>query len=204
MGHDIIAGLEGQIFFLQREEGVLNLYTADAGLANTDLVYSHRGKGEPNNNIIDYNYDKSQDEFHFVAMKDGSWGLYSIKTGEKKPRFIGDIESGSEDFIYIKPEINGSKATNKMGSLYLDKNGHEIQLKHYYGVYDSKFSPGYVPLGFSPDGKYLLYSWTGHWTPAGTFFESLVNENIGGVYVMDIGSRKSNYYISGQKILWVK
>lgn len=52
MGNDIISGLEGQIFFQQRKQGVMKLYTADAGLTNIELVYSHRGKGEPNENII--------------------------------------------------------------------------------------------------------------------------------------------------------
>ena len=204
MGNDIISGLEGQIFFEQREQGVLNLYTADAGLTNIELVYSHMGKGEPNEHIIEYYYDKSQDELRFIAMKDGMWGLYSIKTGEKTPHFIRNQESLLDDNAYIKPEINGTKAFNKRGSMYLARNGKETELRHYYGIYDSKFSPGYVPLGFSPDGKYLLYSWTGHFTPVGWLLESMVRENCYGVYIMDLDSKKSNYYISGQRIQWVR
>ncbi len=205
MGQDVVASLEGRIFFLQREQGVLNLYAADAQLTNIKLVYSHRGQGEENENIIEYCYDKSRDEISFMAMKGGNWGLFSIKIGEESPRFIRENESWPKDFqAYVKPELTGIKAINKRGSLYLSGNGEEIELKHYYGIYDSKFSSGYFPLGFSPDGKYLLYSWNGHLTPVGAVLECLLQGTEDSVYIIDLESCKSNYYIAGQKVQWIK
>lgn len=128
MGQDIVASLEGRIFFLRRENAVLNLYTADAKLTDFKLVYSNRGKGETNENIVEYCYDKSKDEIRFIVMEGGNWGLFSIKIGEESPRYIRENESWSKecDQAYVKPELTGIKAINKKGSLYLCENGEEI------------------------------------------------------------------------------
>ncbi len=61
-----------------------------------------------------------------------------------------------------------------------------------------------LPLGFSPDGKYLLYSWNGHLTPVGAVLECLLQENADSVYIMDLESCNSNYYIAGQKVQWIR
>jgi len=211
---DIVSNLEGRIFFLKRDGKILNLYTSDANLSNIKMLYSHKGKGGQNDNIVDFYYDIEKDLICFQAMKEGSWALYSIRIGSNEPVLIKPIigfkEVMREDH-YIKPEIGEIKALNKRGSLYLVNKEKEDLLKKYYGFYDGKFAEGYVPVGFSPDKKYLVYFWNGHRTVYGTilagFFKQQLfhSHNVGSLYILDLGTKKSSKYIPAYRrsIQWV-
>jgi len=203
MGKEIVSELKGTVFFLKRDKQVLNLYSADANLSNLHLIYSHKGQGEGNENIIGYHYDRPSNKVFFTAMKDGVWSLYFIKPGDRHPHYLSKAESLSSNYAYIKPETSKLKAINKRGSLYLIKDGKEVLLKRYYGIYDSKFAPGYVPLGFSPDSQYLIYAWTGHFTPLGSVLGHLISYEPESLYVMNINTGKTNKYLQGQKIQWI-
>lgn len=204
MGKDIVSELPGKIFFLRRDKQVLNLYSADANLDNMHLIYSHKGRGEENENIIDYYYDKASNVVFFIAMKDGEWSLYSIKPGDRHPHYLRKTKALGGNYAYIKPETGKIKAISKEGSIYLNKDGKEFLLKRYYGIYDSKFAPGYVPLGFSPNGQYLIYTWTDHFTPLGTILELLIHYELESLYVMDINTGKTNKYLkAGRNIQWI-
>lgn len=210
---DIIAKLRGQIYYTKRVDEILNLYKFDNNSKNEQLIYSHNGKGKDsyggyNDNIIDYYYDTKSGDISFTAMHEGDWGLFSIKKGDKDAKFIGrlDLKNSKKptmiDTDYIKNEAAGIKAAKKNGSIYIEKDGQEKCLLKFNGIYDEKFT-GYTPIGFSPDGKYLVYFSLEHLTPVGTLIEGFTKGHIGKTYIMDMETGKSTRFIDASKIQWV-
>ena len=216
---DIVSKLEGEIFFLKRDGEILNLYTSDAKLSKVRMVYSHKGKGDQNDSIIGFYYDVKKDVVYFQAIKDGKWSLYSIGIGGNEPVLINQLLVSKnlinvKEFIreehYIKPVAGEMEAVNRNGSLYLVNKEKEVLLKKYHGFYDEKFSSGYVPIGFSPDNKYLVYYWSGHWTGFGTMLAGFIKQlfgsyNMGNLYIMELETMKTNKYLPApaNKIQWV-
>lgn len=216
---DIVSKLEGTIFFLKRDGEILNLYMSDAKLSKIRMIYSHKGKGGQNGNIIGFYYDVKKDVVYFQAIKDGKWSLYSIGIGSNEPVLINQLLLSKDliyvkEFIrkehYIKPVAGEMKVVNKNGSLYLLNKEKEVLLKKYHGSYDGQFAIGYEPIGFSPDNKYLIYSWSGHRTGFGTFLAGFIKQlfgsyNMGNLYIMELETMKTNKYLPFRtdKIQWV-
>lgn len=138
---DIITKLRGQIYYIKRVDGILNLYKFDTNLKNEQLVYSHKGRGKDsyggyNDNITDFYYDIKSGDIGFSAMNDGDWSLFSIKKGDKNAKFISKLNLKDSnkltmiDTDYIKDEAAGIKVVKKLGSIYIEKDGHANREKH--------------------------------------------------------------------------
>lgn len=210
---DILTDLEGEIYYTKRDDGVLTLYKSDANLENEKLIYSHKGKGkidenDYNDNIIDHYYDRNTDEIEFLAMNDGYFSLYKMGL-EENPNLIGKGEDVLKDDIsldkndYIKTEIENKSAIEKEGSIYIIENGEERLVKKFYGIYDFKFT-GYSPMGFTPDGKHLLYSSMEHLTPIGVIIDGMIGGYNMNVYIIDLETEKSARYVNAYNIQWVE
>lgn len=209
---DIVRNLKGEIYYTKRVDGVLVLFKSDADLKNEKLIYSHKGKGKDsyvgyNDNIIDFHYEKENDTITFVAMNDGNWSLFSLKEGDKSATVIKSLEDEKGKVMmsnteYIKNETENLTAIQRKGSIYIIKDGKEKCIKKFYGIYDFKFT-GYNPIGFSPDGKYLIYRSMEHLTPIGTLIEGAISGSCGNTYIMDISTGKSARYIDVYNIQWV-
>ncbi|QED47942.1 hypothetical protein [Cytobacillus dafuensis] len=202
----LLSDLEGTVYYTERIEGVLTLFKSDASLQNKTLIYSHKGKGNDsygdyNDNIIDFYYDKTSKTIYFIAMNNGSWSLFSLKEKENKPTLL-QKEVMETDKGYIQNQFNKLTVSSKKGSLYLLENGNEKTIKKFYGLYDEKFT-GYQPIGFSPDGKYLVYHSMEHLTPFGTLLEGFVNNSFGNTYIMDLSTMESAKFIDAYKIQWI-
>lgn len=210
---DIVSELEGKIVYLSRDNEILNLYTSDANLENKKLIYSHKDSEEDNKNIIEFYYNEKEDIYNFEAMKDGEWSLFSIKEGEE-PKFIEivEIEEMDNENMYISTKFNDKEAVSKNGSIYLIEDEKERELIKFYGIYDGKFNPGYQPIGFSPNGKYLIYDYFGNLTPIGTIVEGMIKDLFkmkgpeSKVYIMDLETKEINEYIDidGNVIQWIE
>lgn len=205
---ELLSGLKGTIYYTERVgvDGVLTLFKSDAALQNKELLYSHKGKGKDgyggyNDNIIDFYYDKTSQTIYFIAMNNGSWSLFSLKEGADKPILL-QKEVMQTDTDYIQNQFNNRNVSSKQGSLYLKENGNEKMIKKFYGIYDEKFT-GYHPIGFSPDGKYLVYHSMEHLTAFGTIIEGFFNNTVGNTYLMDLSSMKSTKYIDAYHIQWI-
>ena len=171
---ELLSGLEGTVYYIERVDGVRTLFKSDATLKNKTLIYSHKGKGKDsygdyNDNILDFYYEKTSQTFYFIAMNNGSWSLFSLKEGENNPILL-QKENMMKNTDYIQNQFENLTATSKAGSLYLLENGNEKTIKKFHGIYDEKFT-GYHPIGFSPDGKYLVYHSMEHLTLFGTLLE---------------------------------
>lgn len=167
---DIVTKLEGQIYYTKRVDGILTLYKSNTNLENEKLIYSHKGKGKDNfgsynDNVLDYCYDIKSGDISFVAMNNGEWSLFSLKEGENNAILINKQEKNIylENTDYISNHQGEITDIQKEGSIYIVENGKERCIKKFYGLYDDKFT-GYSPVGFSPDGKYLIYHSMGHLT----------------------------------------
>lgn len=89
------------------------------------------------------------------------------------------INSETQSFLnktdYIKKEHGSKTVTEKNGSIYIKEKGEERCIKKFYGLHDRKFT-GYYPVGFSPDGKYLVYNSMEYLTPLGSISGHLLGE----------------------------
>lgn len=202
---ELLSDLEGTIYYTERVEGVLTLFKSDATQENKTLIYSHKGKGKDsygdyNDNILDFYYDKTSKTIYFIAMNNGSWSLFSLKEGDKPILLQKEIMETNTD--YIQNQFKNLTVTSKQGSLYLSENGNEKTLKKFYGMYDEKFT-GYHPIGFSPDGKYLVYHSMENLTPFGTLLDGFFKNSVGDTYIMDFSTMKSTKFIDAYQIQWI-
>ncbi|WP_456278953.1 hypothetical protein [Bacillus sp. AK128] len=203
---ELLSDLEGTIYYTERVDGVLTLFKSDAALKNKELLYSHKGKGKDsygdyNDNILDFYYDKTSKTIYFIAMDEGSWSLFSLTEGANQPILL-EKEIMETDTDYIENQFKNLTASSKKGTLYLSENGSEKTIKKFYGIYDEKLT-GYHPIGFSPDGKYLVYSSMEHLTPLGSLLEGFVSNSFGEIYIMDLTTMKSTKFIDAYKIQWI-
>jgi len=197
---DIITKLEGQIYYTKRVDSVLTLYKSNANLENEKLVYSHVGKGNnqygTNDNIIDFYYDAKSDRMNFIAMSE-DWSLFSLEKGTIKEHSSSNISKTD----YINNQFGSITAIQKKGSIYIVENGKEKCIKKFYGIYD-KFT-GYSPIGFSPDGKYLIYNSMGHLTSIGSILEGMITGSSGHSWIIDLDTGKSTRFVDSDKIQWI-
>lgn len=208
---EVISDLQGTLFYIERVDGVRTLFKSDAELKSKTLIYSHKGKGKDNSggyndNISNFYYEKASKTIYFTAMDNGSWSLFSIKEGENKPVLLQN-QNMEINTDYIHNQFNDLTATNKQGSLYLLKNGRETLINQFNGIYYSTFT-GYAPIGFSPDGRFLVYYSREHVTPFGTLLEEFIKgsaESAGRTYIMDLSTMKSARFIDAYvyEIQWV-
>ncbi|HKL11617.1 MAG TPA: hypothetical protein VJ990_09215 [Clostridia bacterium] len=213
MNSKIVSGLEGKVYYEKRVDGVLTLFSSDANLENEVVVYSHKGKGKDsygsyNDNILDYHFDSESGRVDFIAMRDGEWSIFAIEDGESEAVLTGSFdfsEKASETVFetdYINKKSANTSVLSKSGSIYLLENGKETCIKKFYGIYDGKFT-GYNPVGFSPDGKYLIYASMGHLTPIGTILDGILTGDVGEKFIMEMATGKSAKYVDAQNIQWV-
>jgi hypothetical protein len=204
---ELLSNLEGEIYYTKRVDQILTLFKSDGSLKNEQMIYSHKGQGEDgygsnNDNIIDYYVDRENANISLIAMNKGNWSLFTISEGKDSATLIEKA-----DFLpktdYIKPSTDKLNVEERKGSIYLIENGKEECIKKFNGIYDSKFT-GYSPIGFSPDGNYLVYHSMDHLTPFGTIVEGIINDSYGHTYIMDIKTRKSSRFIDASNIQWIE
>lgn len=211
-----LENVEGKIYYLKRDEGILKLYKSDANLKNEELIYSHYKKGKTNygtynDNISDFRYYSDSGVIEFEAMHDGEWSIFRIKDGEKEPQYIktapeeyktiDNYRVVSVDVNYIDLETDEFKIYEKDDSIYLERDGTEKCIKKYRGGAKSDISGlvGYVPEGLSPDSKYLIYGTTGSFTGIG----ALLGISKYKRYIMDLDTLESVEYINSESIQWI-
>lgn len=212
MNSDILLNIEGQIIYKKRVDGVNTLFRSDANTNNEELVYSHKGKGMDsygrfNDNIIDYHYDLESGTIDFVAMDNGEWSMFSLNEASGVAILLGEAQliphsTSMMETDYIKKSTEKINVIAREGSLYIIESGLERRVKKFYGFYDDKFT-GYSPIGFSPNGEYLIYHSMEHLTPLGTIIDSMMTQSVGHVYVMDLQTQKSARYIDATKFQWI-
>ena len=210
---DVLDDLKGEIYYTKRVDGINTLFKSEATLQNEVLIYSHVGKGKDseksyNDNIIDFYYDPESEIVSFVAMNDGNWSLYALKEGEDTPDLMdttGTVKNTTsmlETSDYLKKDTEQLTVIQRDGSLYIIEEGEEKCVKKFHGLYDEKFT-GYRPIGFSPDGKYLVYHSMEHITPLGTIVEGVINDSYGNDYIMELNSGKSTRFLNVSEIQWI-
>lgn len=208
---EILKQLKGTIYYTKRVDGVLTLFKSDAALQNQTLIYSHKGKGrdgsgEYNDNILEFFYDKTNKIYYFIAMDNGYWSKFSLKEGDSEPTLLKrDVKV--EDYMvsetnYIQKKHNNLAVFSKQGSIWLLDNGEEKIIKRFYGIYDAKFT-GYSPIGFSPNGEYLVYYSNNNLTPVGTLIEEIMNNPVGNMYIMDLSTKKATKFVKFHQIQWI-
>ncbi len=204
---DFLPELNGQLYYLKRMGGINILFKSDADLQNEKIVYSHRGKGmdsqgDSNDNIYTYYYDAENKVINFIAMHEGEWSMFALEEGSKVAVLVESDRMQLPKSDFLKKSFEGNLVYQKEGSLFISYEGRTECVKKFYGVYDEKFT-GYLPVGFSPEGRYLVYYSRGHLTMFGTFIEALVSSSPRKTYIMDMETGKSMRYVKATHIQWV-
>lgn len=210
---DVLEDAEGILYYTRRIQGVSTLFAYDLSSGEERLVYSHQGMGRDsygtyNDNILDHRYDMSTGVHHFVAMKEGVWTEFVLKTGEAVPESLGEAayskmyDARLEGTDYLKLSAKGRTVMEDEGSLFLLEDGQEICLRRFWGLHDSKFT-GCWPVGLSPDGRYLFYRSMGHMTFAGTMLEGMLTGDAGKTFVRNLESGKTARFPEASRLQWV-
>lgn len=212
---NVLAELEGEIYYLKKDNDITKLYKSDANLKNTVLVYSHEGKsGDINDNIVDFRYYPDTQKIEIEAMYKGEWSILELSPGSSESKYLRkseEIKTGeygivhSIDVDYIYSKLNEFGVYGRSKSIYMSTQDEEKCILKYKGLPPGDDSPfdkrvtGYFPHGLSPDGKYLVYGTT--------------NDNIGigailgfkeyKIYVMNLETKEYTVYIDAHEIQWV-
>jgi hypothetical protein len=204
--NNFLEELDGEIYYLERMGGVNVLFKSDADLKNTKIVYSHRGKGldsygDYNDNIYTFYHDAENDLVKFIAMHEGKWSMFVLDKNSDEVTLAETDRMELPKTNFLKKRYEGYLVYQEEGSLFISYEGRTECIKKFYGVYDDKFT-GYRPIGFSPDGKYLVYYSSGHLTMIGTLVEGLISDSPGKTFIMDMETGKSDPYIEASHIQW--
>lgn len=87
------------------------------------------------------------------------------------------------------------------GSLFV--NGQEVL--HYPGSYDFKWAPGYQPMGWIGDDRYLVFSYNGYTNGTLAFLANVtgLGKDSGGVYLWDRQTGEITPFIDFTEFVWV-
>ena len=142
--------LDGHVTFVERnDDGVLELYMAEASGRGKVLLYSH---DDPKNaNVMQPRWSADGSKITFSVMKNGAWTAMQIDPGTHQvtpastPSDVVSRASRAED---IKVE---------RGSVYIDKGGKKVQVYRFRGAFDSKLSRGATEASWSPDRQHVIF-----------------------------------------------
>ncbi len=211
---NILTELEGEIYYLKKDNHITKLYKSDANLENTVLVYSHEGKSQDiNDNISDFRYYSDTQKIEIEVMYEGEWSILDLSPGSQEPQYLRkaeEIKIGENNIVhcidvdYIYSKLVDFGVYGKSKSIYMSTQGEEKRILKYKGLpakdspFDKRFT-GYFPHGLSPDGKYLVYGTT--------------NDNIGvgailgfkeyKKYIMNLETKEYTKYVDAYHIQWV-
>lgn len=193
---DILNNLDGELYYIKRVGLVNTLFKSDANLNNETLLYAH--ENEVNSNIADFYYDNTNNVYTFKAMdSDSEWVIFDIIEGEV---CLSDKDSMRTIYInrYKKYDLK-----DESGSIYVD----DKLVKKFYGI-DGKFT-GYVSLGLSPDGRYMIYHSSGFLTDYGYLFWNIISfgkigDLLSNTYIMDLETLKSTKFIEFSEMQWIQ
>lgn len=159
---------EGEVYYLKNTQTANTLYHAKANTKDETPIYTHEGKGDcKNQKILAYYYNEAENLIYFVALKkdnagQDAFGLYSIQPGNSDAEFVKFYPEfdGKGEYSDLKVQISkdGKTLYNDKGSLCFQQGTDHHLLKKFGGIYNKEISPGYVPIGITPDGNYALYS----------------------------------------------
>lgn len=204
---DVLNELTGQIIYTRRDtDSILKIYTAQANLENEQLLYEHQDSID-NGNISGITYDKANNRLIFEAYDDAleDWGLFKLNedgTATSLGISILDLEADwrvhsimAEDRFY-----------EEGGDLYLKDavTDETMLIKNFYGAYDAKFSPGYVPRALSQDETFVFFSYSKHLTPFGALLEGLLNSDYHfQTYVRNVKTGEESLYVDFGEIIFL-
>ncbi|MGL4819235.1 MAG: hypothetical protein ACRC5C_04560, partial [Bacilli bacterium] len=206
----ILDSLAGEIYYTERINGVLTLFRSNANLTDRTVVYSHVGRGQTsfgdtNENIITFNYDVATKAIDFVAMHEGEWSLFRLPSSAKAPFFV-ERTIPKDDVIptnYIETKLGTKEARIEKGSIMLKEEGVEEEILPFRGLYSYKMT-GYDIVGFSPDGKFLVYTSFGHRTPFGTMLEGFTRNQVVEYYILNLETKESAPFVKSNQIQWLQ
>lgn len=198
--------LQGEILYLKRDDdSILKIYQSKANLEDEELIYEHHSM--INSNIINFEYDEKTKIITFEAFDDDlqTWAIFELTEDGTitKLRYTSEKDSfygSSYEPIYNN---SGLGVLSENGNLYLQnqETNEKTLIKDFKGSYDSKFSPGYIALAISEDGKYVYYSYGKHLTPIDVILESLINPNFKfTTYVMNLETKETSRYVDVEQI----
>lgn len=200
---NILNELEGEIYYLMKDDDISKLYKSDANLKNKTLIYSHEGKGMTssggsNDNIIDFRYYPESKKIEFEAMHNGEWSIFELSMDGTEPKYLGKVFNVDVDYINLVSEK--FYIHEKNDSIFINIDGKDKCVLKYSGFVRSDISgaTGYTPQGLSPDGKFLVYGTTGSKSGIGFLLGSKYKR-----YIMNLETKEYTEYINSQSIQWV-
>lgn len=153
--------LSGEIVYMKRDNGILNIYKIFADGSNKKLLYHNEDK--INSNSMSPLWSEDGLKIYFGAMKDGKWEGFSIDPDGNNLVIVQDNEWL---LFYSNWRLNKcavcveNKKRNldiREGSLYyLNEAGKEITI-YSFKNYDSKWNVGANNPSWSPDKRFIIF-----------------------------------------------
>lgn len=217
----------GTLYYLNEIDGVMSIFRSDANTKNEQLIYTHKGKSDlENQNVLGYYYEPEENCIYFIALTKGedgepALGQYRIVPGEENATFVKyDPEydgSGKYREYKIRNTWNNLKAESDEGNLILYRDKHKETLKKFSGIYDAKDNKGFEPLGISPDGDCVVYTATAYRTAWGARLNRFLSEQFHWedssnskkkskkyqTNIIDISTKNSSKFVVGKDIQWI-
>jgi Tol biopolymer transport system component len=145
-----LAGLQGEVVYAHRDEGILNIYKINANGTNKKLLY-HNDMPEYNRNSFMPLWSEDGTKIYFTAMKDDKWRKYVMDADGDNVELVEDEEPYWVTLSSREPDI-----IVRLGDVFWrDAEGSLHQVYDYPFHAENDTASRHAHWG--PDKKFIIF-----------------------------------------------
>jgi len=143
-----LSQLKGEVVFVRRDNGVLNIYKINANGTGLRKLYHNEDSVNPNSRGPKWSIDGAQ--IYFTAMKNGQWTTFVMdKDGSNVQVLLGTPN--------LPEKFKEENLVVEEGNVYWKDESGKLHLVYRHWFYNYKLNPGASEASWSPDKKYIIF-----------------------------------------------
>ena len=144
-----LSQLKGEVVFVRRDNGVLNIYKINANGTGLRMLYHNEDPINSNSRMPKWSIDGEY--IYFIAMRNGKWANFIMDKNGK------DVHLAEESLSIPDLTLKRANLLIKKGSVYWQDQSGRLHLVYRHLFQDYKFNPGASEASWSPDKKYIIF-----------------------------------------------
>ena len=143
-----LSQLKGEVVFVRRDNGVLNIYKINANGTGLRMLYHNEDFVNSNSRRPKWSIDGSQ--IYFTAMKNGQWTTFVMdKDGSNVQVLLGTPN--------LPEKFKEENLVVEKGNVYWKDESGKLHLVYRHWFYNYKLNPGASEASWGPDKKYIIF-----------------------------------------------
>lgn len=142
-----LSSLKGEVVFVQRDKGILNVYIISANGTNKRVLDTH------GSNALFPHWDDNKTNIHFYTLNGEIWQEKIIAPSGELLATLGNDASES----LISRDVRAEDLVVERGCVYVKNPNKNRTLIYQHSNYDNKFNTGASEVSWSPDKRYIIF-----------------------------------------------